>query len=310
MAVERLGGWQSQYTPSPYLSLSARLEGVSTGGTDAGARAESVVKSLLLRGTLHVVTPGDLWAFAAARRAFGADYWPPAYERIVSQERIRELAQDVLAGLRAGPVRYEEVRALLEPHATDKVSALFLWRRIQGQVEVVHAPPSGTWGSPAVHRHPARRASAWSRATSVRSARRRSRASGSGQASSGSGRSERRSSGCGSARSATRRGGRSTRASCPATRPGDRRPAAANAALRQPRPRPRRPHAHPRRCPGDTDRHEGRARARKILVDGFVAGTWQRDGGRRVRLEPFAPLPRATRTALRDEIARVESFVA
>ena len=38
------------------------------------------------------------------------------------------------------------MRALLEPHATAKVPALFLWRRIQGQAPVVHAPPSGTWG--------------------------------------------------------------------------------------------------------------------------------------------------------------------
>ena len=38
------------------------------------------------------------------------------------------------------------MRALLEPHATAKVPALFLWRRIQGHANVVHAPPSGTWG--------------------------------------------------------------------------------------------------------------------------------------------------------------------
>jgi hypothetical protein len=46
-----------------------------------------------------------------------------------------------------------------------------------------------------------------------------------------------------------------------------------------------------------------------MLVDGFVAGTWQLEKGR-VRLEPFSRLPRAVTTALRLEAERIETFVA
>jgi Winged helix DNA-binding domain len=46
-----------------------------------------------------------------------------------------------------------------------------------------------------------------------------------------------------------------------------------------------------------------------ILVDGFVAGTWQLEKGR-VRLEPFGRLARTTRAALAEEAARLEEFVA
>ena len=46
-----------------------------------------------------------------------------------------------------------------------------------------------------------------------------------------------------------------------------------------------------------------------ILVDGFVAGTWQLERGR-VRLEPFGRLDAAVRKALREEVARVEAFAA
>ena len=46
-----------------------------------------------------------------------------------------------------------------------------------------------------------------------------------------------------------------------------------------------------------------------MLVDGFVAGTWQLEGGR-VRLEPFVRLPREAKTALAEEAARVEALVA
>jgi hypothetical protein len=46
-----------------------------------------------------------------------------------------------------------------------------------------------------------------------------------------------------------------------------------------------------------------------ILVDGFVAGTWQLEDGR-VRLEPFAKLDADVRRALKDEAERLEAFVA
>ncbi len=46
-----------------------------------------------------------------------------------------------------------------------------------------------------------------------------------------------------------------------------------------------------------------------ILVDGFVAGTWQLEQGR-VVLQPFERLARDVRADLADEAARLEAFVA
>ena len=45
-----------------------------------------------------------------------------------------------------------------------------------------------------------------------------------------------------------------------------------------------------------------------ILVDGFVAGTWQLDKGR-VALEPFVPLGRDVLRAVNEEVKRLETFV-
>ena len=45
-----------------------------------------------------------------------------------------------------------------------------------------------------------------------------------------------------------------------------------------------------------------------FLVDGFVAGTWALEDGR-VRLEPFARVPRAAWREAEDEAARLEAFV-
>ena len=45
-----------------------------------------------------------------------------------------------------------------------------------------------------------------------------------------------------------------------------------------------------------------------FLVDGMVAGVWTVENGR-VRVEPFAPLPRAARRELDGEAARVEAWL-
>ena len=76
----------------------------------------------------------------------GTDYWPPAYEKLLPKRRIAEIARSTIAELHEGPHTFAEVRELLQPYATDRISTTFLWRRVQGQQQVVHVPPSGTWG--------------------------------------------------------------------------------------------------------------------------------------------------------------------
>ena len=145
-AVERLGGLQAQWTPAPYLSLLARLEGFAREELTKAIERRRLVKALLQRGTLHVVTPGDYWAFSTARRELGGVLWPPAYEALVPKAKLARLARLVLAELEAGERTFKELRALLEPHARGAATPTFLWRRVQGHASVVHVPPSGIWG--------------------------------------------------------------------------------------------------------------------------------------------------------------------
>ena len=145
-AVERLGGLQAQSTPSPYLSLWTRLEGFERRELTAALTSRRLAKALLQRGTLHIVTPGDYWAFSTARRELGGILWPPAYEALVPKARLAKLAQLVLAELAAGERTFKEMRTLLEPEARGAATPTFLWRRVQGLASVVHVPPSGIWG--------------------------------------------------------------------------------------------------------------------------------------------------------------------
>lgn len=146
-AVERLGGLQAQSTPSPYLSLWTRLEGFERDELVRALTGRRVVKALLQRGTLHIVSPRDYWSITTARRTLGGILWPPSYEARVPKARIAQLANVVLGELREGEMTFTEIRALLEPHAKPPhVTPTFLWRRVQGQAYVMHVPPSGIWG--------------------------------------------------------------------------------------------------------------------------------------------------------------------
>ncbi|HJU48031.1 MAG TPA: winged helix DNA-binding domain-containing protein [Gaiellaceae bacterium] len=144
-AVERLAGLQAQYTPSPYLSLWARLEEFRRASLTRALERRTLVKALLMRGTLHIVTPSDFWAFAAARR--GRVPLPASYERLLPKARLEQLAAAALAELDGGTRRtFAELVELFRPHAEAPISPAFIWRRVQGTADIVHAVPSGTWG--------------------------------------------------------------------------------------------------------------------------------------------------------------------
>jgi len=145
-AVGRLGGVQAQWTPSPYLSLWTRLEAFERDELTTALRRRQLVKALLQRGTLHVATPGQYWAITTVRRRLAASLWPPSYEARLPSARIAELAELVLAELDGRELTFKEIQALLEPHAREGVPPTFLWRRVQGHSSVVHVPPSGIWG--------------------------------------------------------------------------------------------------------------------------------------------------------------------
>ena len=130
----------------PLLLALGAAQGFELNELTRALQSRRLVKALLQRGTLHIVTPGDYWAISTARRELGGVLWPPSYEALVPKARLAKLAQLVLAELEAGERTFKEIRALLEPHAKGVATPTFLWRRVQGQASIVHVPPSGIWG--------------------------------------------------------------------------------------------------------------------------------------------------------------------
>ena len=321
--VEQLAGLQAQYSPSPYLTLLARLDGFERADLATALERKTVVKALLLRGTLHIVTPRDYWAFTTARRDLGADYWPPSYEKLLPKRKIAGVARATMTELRDGPRTFAEIRELLRPYVAEKVSATFLWRRVQGHEHVVHVPPSGTWGYHGDGVYEA--ADAVLRGTAPDPAVAREHLVRRYLAAFGPATAQDVAQWAGLQRT----GGISeTIAGMTLRRFRDEKGKTLYDLPRAPLPDPDTP-APPRLVPRYDNlvlSHADRTRVlgdvpvsrivtknalvhATILVDGFVAGTWQLEKGR-VRLEPFSRLSRAATTALRSEAERIEAFVA
>jgi hypothetical protein len=322
-AVERLAGLQAQSTPSPYLSLWTRLAAFERAELTKALTGRRLVKALLQRGTLHVAAPRHYWAIMTVRRELAASLWPPSYEARLPSARIAELAELVLAELDGRELTFKEVRELLEPHAREGVPPTFLWRRVQSHSYVVHVPPSGIWGygghgvytaaAGKVRGVPPEPEEAFDELV-------RAYLAAYGPATKQdigqwAGVPRMKPIADSLARLPLRtfadEGGKVLYDLARAPLPDSETPA-------PPRLVPRfdnlvLSHADRSRILGDVPpsrivTNNGLVHA-TILVDGFVAGTWQLEQGR-VVLEPFGKLDAGVKRALKDEAARLEAFVA
>ena len=69
-AIERVGALQAQWAPAPYVALWSRLEAFERAVLEQALSRGSVVKALLMRATMHLVSARDYpWLDACVREA-------------------------------------------------------------------------------------------------------------------------------------------------------------------------------------------------------------------------------------------------
>jgi hypothetical protein len=324
-AIERLAGMQAQAPFPPYYGLWTRLEGFRPEELARLIEARQVVRASLMRGTIHLVTARDCLAWRPlvestyVRLLVGSSNPLAKAVAGLDREAIVACGRAILAerprtGAELGPLlaeRWPEV----DPAALARV-VLFL-------AAVIQVPPRAVWGKsgpaawttiegwlgespdadPPPHEMVLRYLAAfgpasvldaqqWSGLTRLRDIFERLRP-----------------------RLVTFRDerGRELFDLPEAPRPDSETPAPVrflpefdNLTLS---------HADRRRI--IADEHRARIASKNgmvpgmILVDGFVAGTWKLEQGRRtatVRIEPFAPLAETDRSALVEEGDRLLAF--
>jgi hypothetical protein len=131
-AVERLCALQAQYSLSPYIALWTRLTGFQREQLTRALEGREVVKSTLFRITLHITSARDYPFFAAA-------FLPAAQEMTarVTPEQTAKLSRKVHAASK-NPLTHEQLEAL----AAEEMGGRWRTRIL---APLLHLPPSGTW---------------------------------------------------------------------------------------------------------------------------------------------------------------------
>jgi hypothetical protein len=322
-AIERTAGLQAQWPPSPYLGLWSRVEDFRADDLMRAVARRHVVKATLMRTTLHLVTARDYLAYAGIYRdsrireikrqlavlGEDADFAAEGERLAAFAAESRRTRPQLLALLGRPKLRIEERSPWLSWYGLTAYAALVngpessVWRTHTAGGTFV---PARTWlgadgasGDAAAGNLVRRYLAAFGPASRADIAR-----------------------WTGFARSVVDRG----LAQLELRRFRDEHDRELYDLPRAPLPPADTPapvrllprfdnlvlsHDDRRRVLSDEHRAmviQGGEVAATFLVDGFVAGQWRVEDGR-VRLAPFAPLPRVARRQLEDEASRLEGFL-
>lgn len=133
--LERIGGIQAQYAPSMYVGLWSRVEGFERAALTAALERREVVQGTLMRLTIHLVSRADYWPLAIATRAARQAVWLRSYPE-PGPRAMAASARKLRGALGGGALRRSEVEDLL---GKDRARGIHQW------LDIVRAPPSGTW---------------------------------------------------------------------------------------------------------------------------------------------------------------------
>ncbi|MEP6694580.1 MAG: winged helix DNA-binding domain-containing protein [Chloroflexota bacterium] len=144
-AIERLAALQAQWAPSPYIALWSRLRSFKRESLwSAIEKKHTVIRARLMRGTLHLVSARDFYAYAVATQ----DLQRGAWNRLQVGQGVDPKAVAKLAiAFAREPRAKEDVVA----HLTERLGSFggpykwLIWRFVSAHADLVSAPPGGHW---------------------------------------------------------------------------------------------------------------------------------------------------------------------
>lgn len=134
VAMEQVGGLQTQYAPSGYVGLWTRLAGFRRHDLTAALDRRTIVQATLMRTTIHMVSRGEYWRYALGVRA-ARRTWALRTHGRGDEAALIAAADRTRVALTAGPKTVRELDGLV----TGFLGTAGLW------VDLVRVPPSGTW---------------------------------------------------------------------------------------------------------------------------------------------------------------------
>ncbi|MGH3130586.1 MAG: winged helix DNA-binding domain-containing protein [Gaiellaceae bacterium] len=137
-ALEQVAGLQTQYAPSAYIRLWSSLEGFRLADLTRALERKRAVQGTLMRSTIHVVSPRDYWQFAEGIGPSRQEWWLRTHGRQVGGDvDLDEVATQFRSELAGRVWHRNELDALLRARGSTIWSGAW--------VALVRVPPSGTW---------------------------------------------------------------------------------------------------------------------------------------------------------------------
>lgn len=139
-AIRELTPLQAQDSPAPFIALAARLEGFRHADLEAAIGAGRVVKTTLMRQTLHLAAHDEYPAYAQLARQAQLRAWRGRHPQLDEARIVAELG----AWLRE-PRTNDEIRERVgryEGVADDPWSPVLFARTL---LPLVQLPPAGYW---------------------------------------------------------------------------------------------------------------------------------------------------------------------
>ncbi|MGH3043632.1 MAG: winged helix DNA-binding domain-containing protein [Gaiellaceae bacterium] len=141
--LERIGGMQAQYAPSSYIGLLSRIEGFELADLTRALEQRKVVQGTLLRSTIHLVSAKDYWAFAVGTKEARQEAWLRFDKKRLSRSDLTSAAKEVRKTLSGRVMHRDELLDLARRRDPERPT--HLWNGLAAWIELVRAPPSGTW---------------------------------------------------------------------------------------------------------------------------------------------------------------------
>jgi len=139
-AIRRLTPLQGQHAPAPYIALAARLDGFRREDLEAAIAAGDVVKTTIMRLTLHVAATADFPAYAQLTRQARMRTWRKTYAHL---DEARVAAE--LGAWLGEPRTNDEIRERVRRYdgvAADPWTPVIFARTL---LPLVQLPPAGFW---------------------------------------------------------------------------------------------------------------------------------------------------------------------
>jgi len=145
MAIGRLAALQAQWSPSPYIALWSRLVDFRREKLWLSIERHDVIRARLMRGTLHLVSARDFYAYAVATQDLQRGAWNRLQiGRGVDPKRVAALAIAFASTPRPKEDVLEHIRGRIGGALGGPFNWL-VWRFVSAHADLVTAPPGGHW---------------------------------------------------------------------------------------------------------------------------------------------------------------------